>query len=393
MLSGEMPEPITGLARHAWIVAQLPGQPRMRWELEYTGHGTDPGTFGFFGDGEVALHGVKRGSPEEIAKIAECFDRSTTGYEKRHPTYIPIPGPNSNTIVAEALRDCGVHVELPATCIGRDYLGPAGVALTEGGTGVSAQTWLGGVRLGLLEGAEVNFVGLPLGVHIWPPGITLPSNPAGRIGLDFDAYRQQEQHSNFRFRREARELGNASAWLFAKAARLKEPSLAGGLEERVTLGLSGRGVLAKRTFGYAFGADMELGAGLPLGFAYLFHFYPVGFAASFGDTGYFGVFGGFGASGVTARVPGAFELPLEARLEFDVTSRARLGLRGAVIFVPDSDDRRRETVLSAFTRLGRTTYHSAATAAHGPYLAVERHEVMGTYWLALTLGTEIDVAQ
>lgn len=384
-MSGEMPEPITGIARHAWIYGRVNGRA-MRWELYPENPDADP--FSYFGDGEVAVHGIVKGTDAEMATIAACFDRSTNEYPKRHPTYNPIPGPNSNTIVAEALRDCGVHVELPASCIGRDYLGVAGVARTEGGTGVQAETWLAGVRVGLREGVEAHFFALAVGVHIWPPGITVPTNPAGRFGMDFDAYRD-DHHVSAQYSLE-REFGVASAWISANGALVKDSARAGGLEGVTTLGLSGRGLFAKNTLGYAIGADLEMGAGYPLGFAYRADLMPIGGGVAFGSTGFLMLLAGAGTSGVTARVENAFEVPLEARLEFDVIDRTRLGMRGTWFLLPTSDSRDNETTLSVFARLGPTKKREGFFGGHGPWLSLERHTFMHTYWLGVSLGSAID---
>jgi hypothetical protein len=410
VLSGEMPDPISDVARHAWIVASIPPKKSLlRWELGSGGHHEDNQPFHWFGDrdADVAIHGIVRGDRAHIAELAACLDRSTMGYRERHPTYWPIPGPNSNTIVAEALRTCGIHVELPATAIGRDYLGIAGANVTESGTGVQLETWPAGVRIGLQEGVEAHFIGLPIGVHTWPPGITVPINPAGRIGLDLDMHATDEQRGANRQRRSQhdeedetepnREYGLGVAQLFIRGAHVRRPEDAGGLHERFTLGMSGRAIYAKEA-GYAFGLDVEVGAGVPLGFAYGIYVYPAGGAVLIGNTGFLGVFAGLGVSGVSARVPGALELPVEARLELDASRRARVGLRMATTWIPGSTEREGASVLSwadeltlgAFARIGPTRRSGSQITGHGFFFGLERREIMRTYWLGLVIGRELD---
>jgi hypothetical protein len=184
VLSGEMPEPITQVARHAWIVANAAKSgPLLRYELlgpAFKTTTTDP--FGYFGDGDVGLHGVILGDRAEIDRMIACLDVETPRYNEEHPTYFPMPGPNSNTYVDQMLQRCDIHVELPATAIGKDYRGIVGLSRTSGGTGVQIETWLGGVKVGLTEGVELHVLGLSIGVDLWPPAIIIPLGP-GRIGF------------------------------------------------------------------------------------------------------------------------------------------------------------------------------------------------------------------
>lgn len=185
VLSGEMPEPITQVARHAWIVAnKADGSDLRRYELigdAYAAGTSDP--FYWIGPGDVALHGVIEGEKAEIAGVIECLERETPLYNEEHPAYLPMPGPNSNTYVDQMLRRCDIPCELPATAIGKDYRGVIGASVTSGGTGVQLETWVGGVKIGVKEGVELHILGLSIGVDVWPPALIVPVNP-GRIGFD-----------------------------------------------------------------------------------------------------------------------------------------------------------------------------------------------------------------
>ena len=184
VLSGEMPPPIDLVSRHAWIVVHLPGTPDHRFEY---GGGGGAGTFDDFTGGDVMLHGVLRGTPLDIRAKDDCLHRASPEARRRHPGYFPLPGPNSNTYVDILLRSCDIPIELPATAIGRDYRGVVGASVTESGTGVQLESILFGLRLGLVDGVEVHLVSFVLGVHFWPPGITVPVNP-GRIGFAGDEH-------------------------------------------------------------------------------------------------------------------------------------------------------------------------------------------------------------
>ena len=55
--------------------------------------------------------------------------------------------------------------------------------LTDSGTGVEASLWgLLGIKVGWVEGLEINFLGLVAGLDLRQPALKLPA--FGRIGLD-----------------------------------------------------------------------------------------------------------------------------------------------------------------------------------------------------------------
>lgn len=93
------------------------------------------------------------------------------------------PGPNSNTFTAWITRAVPeLEADLPSTAIGKDYL-PGGVfAAAPSGRGLQfSVAGLFGATAGLVEGVELNVLGLTFGVDPWPPAIKLPL--AGRIGF------------------------------------------------------------------------------------------------------------------------------------------------------------------------------------------------------------------
>src|SRR5689334_1600589 len=55
VLSGEMPGAISQVARHSWIVANVPGEPYLQ-RFEMGSSYSDP--FKYFGEGDVAVHGI-----------------------------------------------------------------------------------------------------------------------------------------------------------------------------------------------------------------------------------------------------------------------------------------------------------------------------------------------
>lgn len=121
-----------------------------------------------------------RGEAAETA--IDKIEASVAGYPYAD-TYRVWPGPNSNTFTAFVLRDVPeLRADLPATAIGKDYLGPRLVASAPSGTGFQFSAF--GV-LGILaareEGLEVNVLGATFGVDASPPSLKLPL--AGRLGF------------------------------------------------------------------------------------------------------------------------------------------------------------------------------------------------------------------
>jgi hypothetical protein len=93
------------------------------------------------------------------------------------------PGPNSNTFVATVLRAIPeAEAILPANAVGRDFRPLPYIGLTDSRTGVEASLWgVIGVKLGWVEGVEMNFLGLVAGLDLRNPGVKLPG--FGRIGV------------------------------------------------------------------------------------------------------------------------------------------------------------------------------------------------------------------
>lgn len=401
--SGTMPGVFGDIGRHAWIVGRLPDEAYARWELDpHARRTTTDAPFDYFGRGDITIHRILHDTPERIMAMARCLDAEVPAYEKRHPKYFPEPGPDSNTFVAEALRSCNIHVELPVTCVGRDYLGAAGAAKTESGTGVQVVAFPLGLRLGLREGIELHVGAFAVGVHAWPPGLTLPVNP-GRIGLDDD-----DGHVPIEARPVHAERppdfhvpGLLVARAYGEVAAVARPEQAGNLHQLVTSGVQVRGSLSNTHPSLGGGLDLAGGVGFPASFMYLARIYPAGLVVPFGNTGYFGVFGGAGISGVTQHVTGGLEVPVEAVLDVEVRERLRLGFRTSLAWVPYIKNRNEhqhvpfgdELTVGAIVRIGRNAAAPSGSWSRGRFFSLERHEVMNSYWLGVGFGTEIALGQ
>ena len=94
------------------------------------------------------------------------------------------PGPNSNTFVATVLRSVPeLGVAMPPNAVGRDYRALPYLGWSDSGTGVEASLWgVLGVKLGWVEGIELNVLGLVAGLDLRHPALKLPA--LGRIGVD-----------------------------------------------------------------------------------------------------------------------------------------------------------------------------------------------------------------
>lgn len=127
---------------------------------------------------EAELYADKRGAgvDELIARI----DKAARAYPYAN-TYTVWPGPNSNTFtswIARAVPE--LKVDLPATAVGKDYIGASFVSTAPSGSGF--QFTLGGlfdIAAGPVEGFELNLLGLNFGAS--GSGIKLPL--VGRVAF------------------------------------------------------------------------------------------------------------------------------------------------------------------------------------------------------------------
>jgi len=95
------------------------------------------------------------------------------------------PGPNSNTFVASVLRAAPeLGIAMPPEAIGKDFRADGSlVGLTESQTGFEVSVYgLLGIKIGLIEGFEANFLGLVAGLDGRHPAVKIPA--FGRVGLD-----------------------------------------------------------------------------------------------------------------------------------------------------------------------------------------------------------------
>jgi Protein of unknown function (DUF3750) len=94
------------------------------------------------------------------------------------------PGPNSNSFTAAMLRAVPeLGVSLPPNAVGRDYRDGFYAGRTDSGTGFEINlNGLAVLKVGWVEGIEVDLFGLVAGLDLRHPGVKLPGY--GRIGLE-----------------------------------------------------------------------------------------------------------------------------------------------------------------------------------------------------------------
>jgi hypothetical protein len=138
------------------------------------------------------LYAEKRGAG--VDELIQRIDKAAREYPYAK-TYTLWPGPNSNTFTAWIARAVPeLEVDLPATAIGKDYIGASFVSTAPSGKGFQLSLrGLLGVAASGVDGFELNILGLNFGAG--PSGLKLPM--VGRIGAPrFPAAIATEQPAN-----------------------------------------------------------------------------------------------------------------------------------------------------------------------------------------------------
>ncbi len=174
-------------AVHSWIV--LKRKDASEWtRYDVVGWGRPvrvnnwPPDGRWYGNRPVAIADVSGPDAEElIPKIEAAVEHYRYAQAGDYRTW---PGPNSNSFTAAILRAVPeLGVSLPANAIGRDYRDRFYAGLTDSRTGVELNLrGLAAVKVGWVEGIEVDLLGLVAGIDLRHPGLKLPGY--GRIGLE-----------------------------------------------------------------------------------------------------------------------------------------------------------------------------------------------------------------
>jgi hypothetical protein len=174
------------VALHSWIVFKREGA-RSWTRYDVVGWGNPVRMNGWAPDGRwygnppTVLADLK--GADAAALIPKIEDAVKTYQFANSGDYRIWPGPNSNTFVATVLRAVPeLGVIMPPNAIGRDFRPAPYAGLSDSGTGIEASLWgLLGVKLGWVEGIEVNVLGLVAGLDLRHPAVKLPG--FGRIGF------------------------------------------------------------------------------------------------------------------------------------------------------------------------------------------------------------------
>ncbi len=176
---------------HTWI-ATKPMHGERYTRLEVVGWGVQRGINAvriehgeadgyWYGNAPTLIREVRGGA--EVDALIARLHAAAQAYPYQHE-YRLWPGPNSNTFIAYLGRAAPeLHLDLPPTAIGKDYL-PAGDLFASAPSGGGLQfSLLGllGLTIAAEEGVEVNVLGLSLGIDVSPPALKLPG--LGRLGM------------------------------------------------------------------------------------------------------------------------------------------------------------------------------------------------------------------
>ena len=174
-------------AHHSWVVVKPAGAARyLRYDV--VGWGTpvrvdhrtaDARWFG--NDPEILLELRGDAAVNAIPKLQAAVKTYPYG---RMGSYVPWPGPNSNTFITHlATAAPELAPALLPTALGKDFRADGVFAgLSPSGLGLQLSLkGLLGVTVGWVEGIEVNVLGLVAGIDLRRPALKLPG--WGRIGL------------------------------------------------------------------------------------------------------------------------------------------------------------------------------------------------------------------
>src|SRR5476651_2701924 len=172
---------------HSWIVFKR-ANAREWTRYDVVGWGNPVRTNGWpadgrwFGNMPVAIADV---SGVEAEKLIPKVEGAVRAYSyNRAGDYRIWPGPNSNSFTAAVLRAMPeLRVALPSNAIGRDFRAGFYAGRTDSGTGAELNLWgIADIKVGWVEGIEVNLLGLVAGLDLRYPGVKLPG--FGRIGVE-----------------------------------------------------------------------------------------------------------------------------------------------------------------------------------------------------------------
>ncbi len=171
---------------HSWVVFKRENAPNWT-RYDVVGWGNPlrtnnwPPDGRWYGNTPVIIADV---SGAEAEKIIPRIEAVAKGYAYAGAgDYRIWPGPNSNSFTAAVLRAVPeLGVTLPPNAVGRDFRDGFYAGRTDSGTGFELNlNGYAGIKLGWVEGIEVNLLGLVAGLDLQHPALKLPG--FGRVGF------------------------------------------------------------------------------------------------------------------------------------------------------------------------------------------------------------------
>ncbi len=136
----------------------------------------------WFGNRPVAIADI---SGADAEKLIPRIETAIANYHFAHAgDYRIWPGPNSNSFVATILRSVPeLGISLPPNAVGRDFRNGVYAGLTDSRTGIELNlNGFATIKLGWVEGIELNLLGLVAGLDLRHPGLKVPG--FGRVGIE-----------------------------------------------------------------------------------------------------------------------------------------------------------------------------------------------------------------
>ena len=172
---------------HSWVVLKRANEKRWtRYDVVGWGEPVRRNNWPvdglWYGNAPVMLADV---TGPDAEKLIPRVEKAVSAYNYAQAgDYRIWPGPNSNSFVAAILRAVPeLGVVLPSNAVGRDFRYGFYAGLTDSGTGVEINlNGIAAIKLGWVEGVELNLLGLVAGLDLRHPGIKLPG--FGRIGVE-----------------------------------------------------------------------------------------------------------------------------------------------------------------------------------------------------------------
>jgi len=172
---------------HSWLVLKHANETRWR-RYDVVGWGEPvrlnnwPVDGRWYGNEPVILADI---SGPDAERLIPRIEEAVMTYDyARAGDYRIWPGPNSNSFIAMVLRAVPeLGVALPPNAVGRDFRYGFYVGWSDSRTGIEISFFgLAGIKIGWVEGIEVNILGLVAGLDLNHPGLKVPG--FGRIGVD-----------------------------------------------------------------------------------------------------------------------------------------------------------------------------------------------------------------